>query len=80
MNNLKLLQTETDIANLKLTQIQIDNYAKNILNPLKDTLSGEIRRYITIHRKLEVAIKEAEIVSKSISSFLGGQNDTGRTY
>ena len=70
MNSLKLLQTSQDIANLKLTQIAIDNYVKNVLNPLKDTISGEIRRYITIHRKLELAAKEAEKLSKEISSYL----------
>ena len=66
MNDLKRLITPEELQNLKNASLALDKYSKDILIPFKDTVSAEIRRYINIHRKIEIAIKETEKLMVSI--------------
>ena len=71
MNDLKRLLSDEDLHNLKNTSIALEKYALEILTPFKDSVSGEIRRYINIHRKIEVALKETEKLLLAVKLCLG---------
>jgi len=74
-NAMKLLMTEADLTNLKNTSIALEKYELEILKPFRDSVSGEIRRYINIHRKIELAIKETENILAVVKTFLGKQSE-----
>lgn len=62
--------TEEDLNNLKNCSIELEKFKLEVLEPLKNTLSGEIRRYITIHRKIETTIIESNKILDHIKSCL----------
>ena len=74
MNDLKRLMSDDDFHNLKNTSIALEKYELEILKPFRDSVSGEIRRYINIHRKIELAIKETENILAVVKAFLGKQS------
>ena len=71
MNDLKRLMSDDDFHNLKNTSIALEKYELEILKPFMDSVSGEIRRYINIHRKIELAMKETERMLTVIRTCLG---------
>ena len=70
-NAMKLLMTPEDLHNLKNTSIALEKYELEILKPFRDSVSGEIRRYINIHRKIELAMKETERMLTVVKTCLG---------
>jgi len=70
-NAMKLLMTPEDLHNLKNTSIALEKYELEILKPFRDSVSGEIRRYINIHRKIELAMQETERMLAVVRTCLG---------
>ena len=72
--NFSNLISDSDLHNLKKTSIELEKYKKDILEPFKNTMAGEIRRYIIIHRKIEVVIREADKLITQIKTCLTEKN------
>ena len=71
MEGLKLLMTEQDLHNLKKLSLELQKYNNEVLKPFQATISGEIRRYLTIHKRMDAVIKEGEGLVRELNLCLG---------
>ena len=70
VTDLNLIITETELIELKKIYAEFSIFKKDTLEPFINTLSGEIRRYMVIHKKMMYMSKESENLMLRLSEVL----------